>query len=431
MPSRLTTELVRRGVLDASAVDTIMRSPALRGRLFALRLHLSGVVAEELVFSTLLELGARDATAQLAILPPARVLALVPSRLAEDCCLVPFLRSGNRLHVAMLDPSDDRAIEDLALFTSLAVEPYVARPRALFGTLFDAYRVPPPTPMAGFTLEHALETAVLPPPRDVHLPAVGIRTASSGGIPVHRDLVWEEPPHSDPGSGVFGDGSKSPLLASLASVQLSDAEFDDELTPAPFALQQDPPLMPTLPGKPVAAARVPGWHSPATTRDPVEGWQGVVNKDEVRRARDSVSAQLLPSLTSRFAHVAVFLVRHDLAVGWDGGGPHLDSQRIRDVLLPLTPPSTLRLAYTTRQVVAGDPERMDAIDRILLGFLGAPAPRQWLVLPVLGPGGVDALLYVDSEQTAIDAERRAFADAAASTLSDSLDALRQRYGEIH
>ena len=101
-----------------------------------------------------------------------------------------------------------------------------------------------------------------------------------------------------------------------------------------------------------------------------------------------------------------------------------------DVLLPLAPPSLLRLAAVTRHVVTGDPARPESVDRMLLNFLGEPAPLAWLVLPLLAGSGVAGLLYVDRTRGPLNTEARDLADAVASTLGESLDALLQIYGRL-
>ena len=97
MALSLPEELKRLGDIDAPSVHAVAQSPALRGRQFALRLFQSGLVSAERIFDALVSLGARDATDRLDPPPSARLLALVPSRFAEQGCMVPFRRAGKRL----------------------------------------------------------------------------------------------------------------------------------------------------------------------------------------------------------------------------------------------------------------------------------------------------------------------------------------------
>ncbi|EPZ44127.1 GspE/PulE family protein [Alicyclobacillus acidoterrestris] len=54
------------------------------------------------------------------------LLKLIPERLAKTYKVVPFRREGNRLFVAMVDPLDYYAIDDLRMTTGFAIEPAIA-----------------------------------------------------------------------------------------------------------------------------------------------------------------------------------------------------------------------------------------------------------------------------------------------------------------
>lgn len=56
----------------------------------------------------------------------AKVLKLIPERLAKQYKAVPFRITGNRLFVAMVDPLDYYAIDDLRMSTGFAIEPAIA-----------------------------------------------------------------------------------------------------------------------------------------------------------------------------------------------------------------------------------------------------------------------------------------------------------------
>ena len=54
------------------------------------------------------------------------VIAAVPARLAAKYCIVPIAIEGRRLHLAMRDPKDLIALDEIAFLTGLPIEPYVA-----------------------------------------------------------------------------------------------------------------------------------------------------------------------------------------------------------------------------------------------------------------------------------------------------------------
>ncbi|WP_304458207.1 GspE/PulE family protein [Alicyclobacillus sendaiensis] len=68
------------------------------------------------------------------------VLKLVPERLAETYVLIPYRRAGNRLHVAMADPLDYYAIDDLRRSTNLVIMPAIATRQDIQAAISRHYR---------------------------------------------------------------------------------------------------------------------------------------------------------------------------------------------------------------------------------------------------------------------------------------------------
>jgi len=55
-----------------------------------------------------------------------KILSLIPKDLCKKYMVVPFDRAGNTLHVAIVDPSNAYALEDLRFITGYTIKPYVA-----------------------------------------------------------------------------------------------------------------------------------------------------------------------------------------------------------------------------------------------------------------------------------------------------------------
>lgn len=68
------------------------------------------------------------------------VLKLVPERLAETYVLIPYRKVGNRLHVAMADPLDYYAIDDLRRSTNLVIMPSIATRQDIQAAISRHYR---------------------------------------------------------------------------------------------------------------------------------------------------------------------------------------------------------------------------------------------------------------------------------------------------
>lgn len=435
MLNKLSEALLQRAMLDEATIKALWQAPALRGRSFALRLYQSGLLNSDQLYRILLDLGARDATAHIQQLPAPRVLALVPSRLAETGSLIPFQRIGHRLHVAMLDPSNDRAIEDLALFTGLAVEPFLAHARDLFRSLYQAYAIPVPSQMSHFDPASAHETELLPPPPGVDLPPIGIVPSQNKNPQTHSQtesssqdaaLDWEDPPHSGVTYSVFGAVGRSPLEQSLRDL---DPSLLDEVEVAAVDTAQSSQLEDATgqrsqgvdDDKAAATARISGWQTPDILPDRVPGWRLAQQAAQSQAQRRALPVQqAMDKLKERFVHIAVFFVQGDLAVGWDGMGGQLSQKKLRDVLLPLRPESSLQRAVERRACVLADIASASSTDRILLGFVGAPQPQSWAVAPVLVNTEVEALIFADSEQAQLAAVEVGLIERTAVEMAEQL-----------
>ena len=59
------------------------------------------------------------------------VLKLIPVELAQKYMIIPIEKNGNKVRIAMADPSNVYAIDDLKFMTGLNVEPVVATEAAI------------------------------------------------------------------------------------------------------------------------------------------------------------------------------------------------------------------------------------------------------------------------------------------------------------
>ena len=80
---------------------------------------------------------------------PDRVLELIPKQQAEHHCCIPINHSGATLVIAMADPSNIYAIDDLRFMTGYQIEVVVASPGSIRRAIARYYGIPMPTPEPG------------------------------------------------------------------------------------------------------------------------------------------------------------------------------------------------------------------------------------------------------------------------------------------
>jgi hypothetical protein len=390
------SSILERGLLDEQALAAVESWPDFEGATLIERLYRSGLVSEGAIVEMLVAGGAQDGTSALSdVDPPPAALGALTRDVATRCRAVPFAVKPPRLLVGMLDPADTSALEEMSFLSGLVVEPRAIRPSVLFGALAAAYDAAVVKPEVDFRAR-ALRTkvsdaeqsdlersgAVLPAP-GVPLPDVKVRPK----VIRHAESS---------GSSVVADPGSSPLAAGIVA-----ATGDEQPT------ERRPGL---LEGAPPSAPRPP---SP-------EGLAMVEDAEQRMAGRDSLPPQVLPVLSPPFRCAVLFLVRDDVAVGWDGKAPGVTTSDVRGVLLPLTGESAFGRAREWGMVAAGTSQRPTTIERMFFRFLRVYPPETFAVLPIVVGDQTVALLYVDVERGPIEEEHLASAKQVGQTLAEGL-----------
>lgn len=393
----LREHILEKGLVAEDDLTALEAWAPYKGARLAERIYRSGLLSEQQLVEAFLALGATDGTADLVgkVLPPAALGALNKA-LAERHRAIGLVVARSRLVVAMLDPSDTEAIERISFFSGLVVEPRAVRARVLFQALADAYGIAPVVPDAAF-LASRRDPGFAPPPHSDHgeddkLPA------PSPDAPV---LMFGQAPRA-------ADPSVSPLarsvMAATGGVDPLVIDVDGPRTPLALELLRD-----TRPS-----------HTPSLPEAALERLRKQLPLGSPLEARDSLPPQVLRFLVPPLRTAVLFLVRGSVAVGWDGRTPTHGRDAIRDVLLPLTAPSTFQRALQWQRVSVGNAADPATVERILWRHLGLPAPSSLAVVPILVGADVHALLYVDRDEGMLDDTLIDQARRVGTTLADGI-----------
>lgn len=149
---RLGEVLLERGVITQDQLQKALEHQQAHGGLIGQALIQLGFTTEEEIALAL--------TAQYGFpyLPLDNyelddgVVHLIPEQVARQYCLIPIDHVGNSLTVAMADPSNIQAIEDIEMLTSCVVQAFVSTPSDIQKSLARYYAshpdgaAPPPAP---------------------------------------------------------------------------------------------------------------------------------------------------------------------------------------------------------------------------------------------------------------------------------------------
>lgn len=132
--------LLNRGVITKAQLEKALTAQQKEGGLLGMVLVKLGFAKEEDISISL--------TAQYGFpfLPLSNhdvnpeVLALIPAGVARKYLLVPLDRIGNNLTLAMFNPLDAQAIEDVELLTGCTVQAFVSTPSGIKRAIAKYYK---------------------------------------------------------------------------------------------------------------------------------------------------------------------------------------------------------------------------------------------------------------------------------------------------
>jgi hypothetical protein len=360
---------------------------------------------------------------------PPEVIALVPARLAAQYRVVPIGVEGRRLRLAMRDPKDLIALDEIAFLTGMSIEPYVATDFRIQKALHRYFQVSAgtqPLPVATPAKQPAATPATTAPaspaepvpgtPPDIGLDGRPLDTdddpalAGVAGAPssleqwrmaqdeIPEDLPEAEPAWSAPPAASSKPGGVAAAAAEPRPEVLTEVLTETRLEPRPR------PLPPPRPAGVPASSRPASL--PGTAAGDGSNLEAAALRLQRAETRDDVFAVMLDFMAARFQRTALFIVQGDRVLGWSGRGDGLDPARIRQVVVSLDRPSIFSFFRSGTDEYEGPIPDQPANTRFFLD-LGFPAPAKALLLPLRIKDRPAVILYADNA-----ADSRPVADLA-------------------
>lgn len=418
---RLGAWLLSKGKITEEQLTRALHDKAFYGGRLGTSLIKLGFIDEEVLGEFLSHAsGIRYAPWERMENIPAGVIATVPARLAAQYRIIPIAVEGRRLHLAMRDPRDLIALDEIAFLTGLAIEPYVATEFRILQALERHYQV---TMVTKATIPVTVEPAPVAPPRPGKAPSprpgpepqLGLdgRPIDAPADPV--DLAVKMPP---PRAG----GQYPSSMAAWREIQ---EDLPDAL-PEPVRAV-DPRTGPTQGSAPMAAVRAGGASAPTTpvpatavaaarqgaamlslrvTKPLPEGgaknatarvtnMEGLAERLRAAETRDEIFDPLLEFTSCKYRRCALFVVQQGRVVGWSGRGEGIDPGRIRNVTVDFDLPSLFIFFRTGGDYYFGPVPELPANARFYRD-LGYAPPSRVLLMPLKIKERPAVILYADS-----------------------------------
>ncbi|MBK6405079.1 MAG: hypothetical protein IPF66_08580 [Holophagales bacterium] len=309
-------------LVGGKAVSAELRDRALaqqvrqRGRLCTNLLELGGIREDLLLRALAVQHGVATCAPEDLVEIRPDILRLVPGKLAANLFVVPFRRLGRNLSLAMRDPRDLPALDEISFLTGLAISPFVALDFRVQVALAKYY---------GVSI-------------DARYPELAARIEAGGG------MVAVAPPKTPKPFLRSSSAVLRPLPAGTAAGPFPRPVQEplpfEAAEPSSVVVPSDPALAPTrLPATPVTEIAL-GEHEERSLRtaveisaDPSEPTSAVGGEETAPLVEEEAPADLVASLSgaesrddiatavlgeaSRLLHrAALFIAQADRVIGW-------------------------------------------------------------------------------------------------------------------
>jgi len=370
-------------LVGGKAISQELRDRALaqqvkqKGRLCTNLLELGGVREDLLLRALAVQYGVATCTAaDLAEIRPD-ILRLVPAKLAANLFVVPFKRLGRNLSLAMRDPKDLPAIDEVSFLTGLAITPFVALDIRIQLALQKHYGIAIDSryPDLAARLEAGGGVLPVPPPRT---PRPLVRSSSTGTRPVTPDApaapvpvppaVSPAPvpaPTPAPPAAPAPDPPPSAKPAAPPEIEMEAHEEERLRISGPIVLPPEP--TDAVGGEEVAPLVEEA--APAT----------LVECLSRAESRDEIAAAVLREAGRLLRRAALFIAQAERVIGWAAVPEPPDG--LRSFSIGFSEPSLFTSLRNTDGFYVGPCPDLPG-NRKILDALGAEFPAQVAAVPV-------------------------------------------------
>lgn len=359
MAVRLGELLIKKNLLTQAQLEEALQAQVIFGGKLGTVLIEMGLITEDKlaeILASLLNIPCAK-PGQLQKIPE-NVIRIISAELAEKHKVVPVAVNGKKLTLAMANPHDLKSIDEIAFRTGYIVQPILALEVRLVFALENYYDIKrtmryiaPPK-----QVRDELDTA--PVFHTPNGPVAAAEPEEDLGAP-GSELIYQKPSEAsaapaDPGAGDIIE-------------ELDDEDLIEDLVEEEITLE-------------------------STARALV----AITDRNDVADA-------VIAYLGAHYARAALFMVVAGQVTGWRsvrGGEPLPGFDQFQ---LPLSEPSVLKTAVESNSYFLG-PVPASGANLALTTFLGKPAPKTALLMPMSMMGRVVGLIYVDDPDVDLSQE---------------------------
>ncbi|GFE58874.1 general secretion pathway protein GspE [Geobacter sp. AOG1] len=357
MPLKLGEMLVNENIITPEDLDETLKCQVIfGGRLGTNLIEMGFINEEQLAHFLARKLGVPCTTPQQLNNVSADVLNLLPAELVKKYMAIPIALDKKRLTLAMADPTNLPAIDEISFMTGYIVSPLVAPELRLVFCMENYYGI-------------KRDIRYFPTNR-----AVGGRRRREGVYdePIAMNQPAAKPEHVDP----FTIDRE---LIEFPPFEGFDTEAPDDAVP--------PGQIPTVPSV------------------PRQTMESIAERLAEAHNRDEIAEALVTYLGQEFQRVALFLIRGEMAIGWQAVHDNRLIQDFDRTEIPLDSTSLLKMVVDEKRYYRGMVP-LTSNNSNMLAAMGGDLPDIVQIIPLIMLGRVVTILYVDGRRN--DQEARLF-----------------------
>jgi hypothetical protein len=366
--TKLGELLIQAGKITPAQLEEALKEQAIFGGKFGTNLIEMGYLDEhDLAHFLSKKTGLPHASPEQLMNIPPQVIRLIPEDAARKYRVVPVALNNRRLSLAMSDPSDFAAIDEISFVTGFIVVPHITPDLRLICALekyYDVKREQRYIKVAGGGRNrgHAEQAHAAPPVQQAKAQSPAQQAAPGWALPGEPDEsdVLELPMLDE--FECFGD--------------MDEAEPETQLqvqTLAPASLAVGTPQL-------------------EAERD--QSLEGVLLGLAQAHDRQSIAELIVGYAAQLFDRSALFLLKGAQATGWVAQVGKKPLPGFDTLEIPLNEPSMLKVVADSKTYYLGPMPISDCNNRIIAA-LGGGNPANNLLIPLMMVGRVVAVLYVE------------------------------------
>lgn len=358
MAIKLGEMLLKEKMITAEQLDDALKSQVIFGiKLGSSLIELGFIDDEELSLFLGRKLGVPSVSKEELMSIPAEVIKKIPAALAEKHHAIPVRINNKSIAVAMIDPADFQAIDQLAFATGFKIEPHIA-----------------PEVHISFALERYYGVK-----RDMRYLRVSGRTLSRPRAKTEQQDVITPVKPAEAAPSV----SNPAMEANENFVCRGEDELLNIQFPTEFAGFGSLPDLPE---------QEPDISSYTVDRLSIDFASA--------KSRDQIADVFIKYLGQEFEIGALFIIRNNMAVGWRGISSGKSIDGFSNFSMLLSKPSVIRDVIDTQRFAMGSliqtPENAQILKALAVST-GTPL----LVLPIVMLKKVVAAVIVSAEMDAL------------------------------